>query len=189
MRDTDRTSCMKSVADAGWFHSSLAPNCTSEASRQSCLLVVFPSPWGIPAALSAQYDPYSNTNACSVYCPSTLLPRTGRAEFDSCLKALADTRGLPPSKTANDIFCLFDVTKGGILHVRDLAAGLAVLCDGCMAPSVVRACRLYRGADGGMGFAEISGFTTSIFKVCLCVQFWHDLWFRCQPVMINGIYL
>ncbi|CAM9219015.1 unnamed protein product [Laminaria digitata] len=33
-----------------------------------------------------------------------------------------------------------------------------------MAPSVVRACRLYRGADGGMGFAEISGFTTSIFK-------------------------
>lgn len=101
-----------------------------------------------------------------------MLPHTCRAEFNSCLKALADTQGLPPLSTANDIFCLFDGTKGGILHVSDLAAGLAVLCDGCMARSVVRACALYRGADGGMGFAEIAAFTTSIFKVSAFLQLW-----------------
>lgn len=54
-----------------------------------------------------------------------------------------------------------------MLHVHDLAAGLAVLCDGSMARSVRCACQLYRGADGDMGFFEISSFTLSIFKVRL----------------------
>lgn len=144
----------------------------------------FVGPWVLPQRRSRpNMTPPSQTIACLVYCPSTLLPHTCRAEFDSCLKALADTQGLPPLSTANDIFCLFDGTKEGILHVRDLAAGLAVLCDGCMARSVVRAWRLYRGADGGMGFTEIAGFTTSIFKVRLFLHFWHDLCFRCQPVI------
>lgn len=159
------------------------------AYRRCCsLLVIFSIPEDALTALWGQHPtttPASQPNPYLVYCSSTVLPHTCRAEFDSCLKELADTQGLPPLSTANDIFGLFDGTKGGILHFRDLAAGLAVLCDGCMALSVLRACRLYKGADGGMGFAEISAFTTSIFKVRLRLQLWPDLLFRCHRVVIG----
>lgn len=81
---------------------------------------------------------------------------------------MAESLEIPTDAAANDIFAVFDGPKNGILHVRDMASGLAVLCDGCTAPSVLCACRLYIGANGDMGFSEIAGFTTSIFKVC-CV--------------------
>lgn len=108
-----------------------------------------------------------NTNACY---PSTLVPNFSRAEFDICLKSVAQSLERPTHASANDIFALFDGKKKGILHVRDMASGLAVLCDGCTAPSILRACRLYRGASGDMGFSEIAGFTTSIFKVCCAAR-------------------
>lgn len=73
--------------------------------------------------------------------------------------------GISPLPTAKEVFGLFDSTKGGILHIQDLAAGLAILCDGCTARSALRTCGLYTGSDGNMGFREICGFTTSIFKV------------------------
>lgn len=104
-----------------------------------------------------------NTNACY---PSTLVPNFSRAEFDICLKSVAASLEIATHASANGIFALFDGEKKGILHVRDMASGLAVLCDGCTAPSILIACRLYGGASGDMGFSEIAGFTTSIFKVC-----------------------
>ena len=67
--------------------------------------------------------------------------------------------------TANQVFDIFDGAKEGVLHVKDLSAGLAMLCDGSLATSVRSACRLYEVADGRMGFADICGFTLSIFKV------------------------
>lgn len=73
--------------------------------------------------------------------------------------------GIPTLSTALQTFELFDETGGGILHVHDIAAGLAVLCDGSMAQSVRCACQLYKGADGGMGFVEINSFVLSILKV------------------------
>lgn len=93
------------------------------------------------------------------------LPDILRAEFDGFLKEKAALLGIPTLSTANQIFELFDEAGGGILHITDLAAGLAVLCDGSLARSVRYACRLYRGPDGDMGFLDIYGFALSIFKV------------------------
>ncbi|CAM9311953.1 unnamed protein product, partial [Hapterophycus canaliculatus] len=87
-----------------------------------------------------------------------------RAEFDTLLKKVTETMGIPILSTASEIFALFDDAGEGILHVRQMAAGLAVLCDG----SMQCACRLYIGADGTVGINDISGFALSIFKV-LCV--------------------
>lgn len=97
--------------------------------------------------------------------PSTSLSDVFRAEFDGFLKEKANLLGIPTLSTANQIFQLFDEPGGGILHVTDLAAGLAVLCDGSLARSIRYACRLYRGPDGDMGFVDIYGFSLSIFKV------------------------
>lgn len=108
---------------------------------------------------------------------AALFPHTGmslRAEFNVSLRALAKTLGIPHLATANEIFGLFDGSNEGILHVRELAAGLAVLCGGCMARSVLHASLLYCGADGNMGFGEISCFTTPIFKVCYIIVVLED---------------
>lgn len=93
------------------------------------------------------------------------MPDILRAEFDGFLKEKADLLGIPTLSTANQIFQLFDEAGGGILHITDLAAGLAVLCDGSLPRSIRYACRLYRGPDGDMGFLDIYGFALSIFKV------------------------
>lgn len=70
--------------------------------------------------------------------------------------------------TAKDIFALFDQEEEGILHVVDMAAGLAVLCDGCISQSTLHTClRLYGGADRDLGANEIASLITSIFKVCM----------------------
>eukprot|EP00903_Cladosiphon_okamuranus_P015661 g14463.t1 len=90
-----------------------------------------------------------------------------RAEFDGFLKEKANLLGIPTLSTANQIFQLFDEAGEGILHAKDLAAGLAVLCDGSLARSIRYSCRLYQRPDGGMGFHDIYGFALSIFKV-LC---------------------
>lgn len=94
-----------------------------------------------------------------------LLPDVLRAEFDGFLKKKANLLGIPTLSTANQIFQLFDGAREGILHITDLAAGLAVLCDGNLAQSIRYSCRLYRGPDGDMGFLDIYGFALSIFKV------------------------
>eukprot|EP00752_Nemacystus_decipiens_P007742 g6921.t1 len=88
-----------------------------------------------------------------------------RAEFDGFLKEKADLLGITTLSTATQIFQLFDEAGGGILHITDLAAGLAVLCDGSFARSVRYACRLYRGPGGDAGFLDIYAFALSIFKV------------------------
>ncbi|CAM9990495.1 unnamed protein product [Scytosiphon promiscuus] len=87
-----------------------------------------------------------------------------RAEFDMLLKRMAKTMGIPALPTGNEIFDLFDDAREGVLHVRQLAAGLIVLCDGSMRC----ACRLYVGPGGTMGVDDISEFILSILKV-LCV--------------------
>lgn len=97
-----------------------------------------------------------------------------RAEFDDCLKELAELLEIPALSTANQIFEIFDEAMGGVLHVKDISAGLAMLCGGSLARSVGLACRLYEGADGHMEFVDICGFTLSIFKV----RFWMSAVFR-----------
>lgn len=93
------------------------------------------------------------------------MPDALRAEFDGVLREKANLLGISRLSTATQIFELFDEAGGGILHITDLAAGLAVLCHGSLAQSIRYACRLYRGADGDMGLLDIYDFTLSIFKV------------------------
>ncbi|CAM9476334.1 unnamed protein product [Ectocarpus fasciculatus] len=88
-----------------------------------------------------------------------------RAEFDADLKQLAKTLGIAALSTTREMFDLFDDRGEGILHIQDLAAGLAVLCDTSMAQFVQCACQLYRGPDGDSGFDDIFGLTLSIIKV------------------------
>ncbi len=96
---------------------------------------------------------------------ATSLTDVVRAEFGDTLKELARLLEIPALSTANQIFEIFDEATEGVLHVKDLSAGLAMLCEGSLARSVRLVCRLYEGADGHMGFADIFGFTLSIFKV------------------------
>ncbi|CAM9111919.1 unnamed protein product [Ectocarpus fasciculatus] len=96
------------------------------------------------------------------WCPMHPDPR---AEFDADLKQLAKTLGIAALSTTREMFDLFDDRGEGILHIQDLAAGLAVLCDTSMAQFVQCACQLYRGPDGDSGFDDIFGLTLSIIKV------------------------
>lgn len=108
------------------------------------------------------------TNCCeniSDRCLATSLTHVVRAEFDDFLKELARLLEISAFSTANQIFEIFDEATAGVLHVKDISAGLAILCNGSLARSVRLACRLYEGADGHMGFADICDFTLSIFKV------------------------
>ncbi|CAM9206750.1 unnamed protein product [Choristocarpus tenellus] len=81
---------------------------------------------------------------------------------DGCLPVETDV-----AKLSQSIFWMFDTHRRGVVHVLDMAAGLALLCDGGVEVSgLTSTFELYCGAtETGLSMHEMTSFMSSVLKV------------------------
>ena len=68
--------------------------------------------------------------------------------------------------TLERLFCLFDTDQNGTVDVKELSAGLSLLCGGSRDDKALSAFSLYdTNGDGFISFTEMTTYLNSVFKV------------------------